>query len=119
MWLVVQIRSFKVEKICQRLTEEWKQPPLLALLLPTAASDEALTALDALSDRGVLNPSRHNIGALMFECCVSAWLNVYGIAVEVAGGASLVCLPKDRSFCGDPVLWAGGVPMDPEVGSMV
>ncbi|CAE7317553.1 unnamed protein product [Symbiodinium sp. CCMP2456] len=44
----------EVEKICQRLTEEWKQPPLLCLLLPTAASDEALTALDALSDRGVL-----------------------------------------------------------------
>ena len=45
----------QVEKICQRLTEEWKQPPLLCLLLPTAASDEALTALDALSDRGVLH----------------------------------------------------------------
>ena len=45
---------FQVEKICQRLTEEWKQPPLLCLLLPTASSDEALTALDALSDRGIL-----------------------------------------------------------------
>ena len=46
---------WQVEKICQRLTEEWKQPPLLALLLPTAASDEALMALDSLSERGVLN----------------------------------------------------------------
>ncbi|CAE7246792.1 unnamed protein product [Symbiodinium pilosum] len=51
----------EVEKICQRLTEEWQQPPLLALLLPTAASEEALTALDSLSDRGVLNLSTETL----------------------------------------------------------
>ena len=55
-------QSVQVEKICQRLTEEWQQPPLLALLLPTAASEEALTALDSLSDRGVLNLSTGDPG---------------------------------------------------------
>lgn len=43
----------QVESICQRLTEEWQRPPLIALLLPAAACESAWPALEGLSDKVV------------------------------------------------------------------
>jgi len=44
----------EVESICQRLTEEWQRPPLIALLLPAAACESAWPALEGLSDKVVI-----------------------------------------------------------------
>eukprot|EP00435_Cladocopium_sp_Y103_P065848 s2112_g27.t2 len=44
----------EVENICQRLTEEWQRPPLIALLLPATACESAWPALEGLSDKVVI-----------------------------------------------------------------
>ncbi|CAJ1350085.1 unnamed protein product [Effrenium voratum] len=44
----------EAEFICQRLTEEWQRPPLLALLLPVAAANSFLLELEGLSEKGVV-----------------------------------------------------------------
>ena len=44
----------QVENICQRLTEEWLRPPLIALLLPATACESAWPALEGLSDKVVM-----------------------------------------------------------------
>ncbi|CAK9043929.1 PDZ domain-containing protein [Durusdinium trenchii] len=43
-----------VENICQRLSEEWQQPPLIALLLPSTAGGSAWQALESLSEKVVI-----------------------------------------------------------------
>ncbi|CAK9094097.1 unnamed protein product [Durusdinium trenchii] len=44
----------EVENICQRLSEEWQQPPLIALLLPSTAGGSAWQALESLSEKVVI-----------------------------------------------------------------
>ncbi|CAK9043835.1 PDZ domain-containing protein [Durusdinium trenchii] len=52
--LKAQWKWNEVENICQRLSEEWQQPPLIALLLPSTAGGSAWQALESLSEKVVI-----------------------------------------------------------------